>query len=645
MKNNFFKNLIEIDPTWENLFSKLYKKFFIAGFLLITTISFFKIKPGSLNFGGWYSLISACLCCLILGFLNPYCADNKTPVLGLSLKEKIIDFGRVGLLFFGSLVIKFIFISVIPLWGDEITQYVLTRKYDPINAAFIQQQPLLGYYFSTLMIGPNQFTVRLPVIICSSLALVIFYFFLRTFKIGHPLAIASSLCLFLTPLFFQYSLEARPIQLLFIMLFFYFYELITSFIRPALNWRSGVRLVAAGFMLTLTIGFQPVILVITVAVMTAPFIYINRSLQLKIILPQFLIILLFLPVHREISKHSIGYLTKHPTLASVFTDLIEFSQRISFFSLNLRYTAFLLIFGGLIFWLRTIVFEKHTRVNTWTEWIKDKNCKLALVILAGATLFYSIAFFAFALLVSWHLADRYVAVNCFLFLILITILTDVIIRTTQLKLKPTYHTQALLFSLLTFIGIFYFLNKPFFSYGNRHDRLNAPAYESIVSRLEPGDVILPICRRDFFCWDYPYFIEFYTQKDFATLPREIVSPFTSIVNQIRQNITKNTVYLLINHELDENGVRELAQFSPLFFSDRISTYKLSGENKWDQLERILSFLKTNNDPRQISLFHETYFFGDIPILLARKKSLPPLPGPITLNFWEFIELRSIYNIK
>ena len=168
------------------------------------------------------------------------------------------------------------------VWIDEDVQAVSAFKAGPIFEASRQQQPPLNYVLQTLVmryLGFTPWTVRLQSLIFGTLSVPLFYILLRNIKLKTPSVIFGCLLMIFSWSLIYYSQEGRPYSAgVFSAILLLNFSWV--FISKEFNWiRCGI-LVGLQLNFFFTLGFQPEVYSLAVALSAAPFYLTNIDSKL-----------------------------------------------------------------------------------------------------------------------------------------------------------------------------------------------------------------------------------------------------------------------------------------------------------------------------------------------------------------------------
>ncbi len=283
------------------------------------------------------------------------------------------------------------------LWLDELMQAKHSRS--GIFASAIDYQPPLGYmstHLNTLLFGYNEMGIKITSAYFSSLsgtlAYILFFYITESFT----LSLILFLLLVTHRIFYQYSLEARSILVgLYFSLILYGF-IIEYFKKNKTRLLDSLVLVSAGVMFLLSLGFQPPIILLAIALtLIILFCFTFDKIKLNVIFAITIGVVLFLPLQYVI------YLRSPNNIKISSTNFFdEFFRNFEFSGLWVgihTYRYYYLI--SVILFVVALVMRRFNLIH------KSEVGKTLFLLIA--TLFLTMGAYIFLVCVRWPLNDYY----------------------------------------------------------------------------------------------------------------------------------------------------------------------------------------------------------------------------------------------
>ena len=291
------------------------------------------------------------------------------------------------------------------IWLDEYTQFkygtpVKLLWSNVVTNSAIEQQPPLDYFFSSAaytFFGWTDYAVRFHSILFFFLFLLVFSLFLfektkSLFFTSAGLAICS-----IAPAFRHFSIEARPLNLSLFMGMLFFIQVIEYFSKE--DNKLSFSLFLSIFFFSLSIGFQPVIIVICLSLILFFFYYSSRRENaIKFLLHSVLGGLAVAPIMLNIYLESkkLHQFVENQTFFESVIKKFQLNQLISMFNFALtpfEYEGLIVLFLLLIFLVVNILKKEKNIIN--------------ISLLTFCLLFPLIYYSVFLGIINWPFFNKY----------------------------------------------------------------------------------------------------------------------------------------------------------------------------------------------------------------------------------------------
>jgi hypothetical protein len=231
--------------------------------------------------------------------------DNLARSNAFVLKFFIVLFA-IGILRLG-------YLHSISLWLDEFEQGMQSLKINLLQGAANDHQPPLDYLFTGFFLnifGLTETALRMPTLIFSCLASVLFFFLARYLARSTPAAILLTLIFSLHPRVVQFGYEGRPIALGLFSCILLIAQIVLWFdsaatLNSLATCRQLLSILACASLSLLSLGLQPPILLASLTLVAIVFACFSKRpwAYMAVALTLTVAVALYLPIQIYIIKH------------------------------------------------------------------------------------------------------------------------------------------------------------------------------------------------------------------------------------------------------------------------------------------------------------------------------------------------------
>ena len=487
-------------------------------------------------------------------------------------------------IFFVTIILKFYFLDLFPVGGDEISQMIYSRDFNPIVGALKQQQPPLAYFISALserLGGMSIHSIRGIGIVVSSFCLAYLLGLFKLLKLSSFAAVVLATVFFSQSMIFQFSIEFRPYLLgitLFLMLV---HEMTTAFSKEPLSLFEYFRLFAWAVLFCLSLGFQPVV------ILTSLILALWFSHRSQLTIPLVAALLVFLPIQFAINKES--------------------GQYFSFDQIHLLAfeTAAAIVF---MFLARKVI-------------SKEKK-GLLFVLTTSLILFLAITHLLFFQFITYQLNLRYVCIALSIAVLVIGLIC------VSYNLKDIQTAAIALLIYVTFVFPTYVPQN----HAARVDRNES--FRLLIEQFQSQQgIFIPICNGRAGCWDYSYILQFLAPQGYSSLDENLKNPVENALKKMKNPEKSQIIYLYVEHDAQLDLVNLPLYVKKLNSTPTSHLFKLDGSDNWNSATQLSKELRKNKEFSVID-FMQLLIHDDF-----RKESVNLLQKLQDYTGWEYQSLR------